>query len=72
MLSFAISGYGFGADLLEIVQRTYIKELPESVRATVTPNSLLIWIEVHWLLTCPYMEKNGYTRRWPDLRARFI
>jgi aminoglycoside phosphotransferase (APT) family kinase protein len=72
MLSFAISGYGFGPGLLETARRRYIAELPQWCRATVTPNSLLIWIEVHWLLTSPYVGKNGYTCRWPDLRPRFV
>jgi hypothetical protein len=68
-LTFVIAGREFGAEQLEIGWRTYAVELPESFRASLSRQSTLIPVEMHWLLTRRTPRRTATEAGRRDLRA---
>jgi hypothetical protein len=83
-LTVAPAGYDLAKLLLTVMMRrgngsaglvrrclgVYNAELCVKGGAPCGADRLLLFMELHWLLTMPYMAKNGYQVPWPALRER--
>ncbi len=73
LLSWALTTGDLTAPLLSQCQTAY----NEAVDLTVNPgvnrrqcslSQLLLWLEVNYVLTAPYLGRNGYEHSWPSQR----